>query len=153
MGGLGWDGVVRIATVGGEIFPTYPDRPCGPPSLLPQWVPGRGIDHPTPSSAEVKERVELLLLLPLWAFASCISVNFFLMCSFSDVVPRIATWRLHMPPYIRCVFRTTNQNFSINLLSLPCGIPESCTTPFRRWCQDANGQALRRRRTFFCFAL
>jgi hypothetical protein len=47
-----------------------------------QWVPalsrlikrpGRGVDHPPPSSAEVKERVELLLL---WAFVVCSRVNF-----------------------------------------------------------------------------
>ena len=28
-----------------------------------KW-PGRGVDHPTPSSAEVKERVELYLYFP-----------------------------------------------------------------------------------------
>jgi hypothetical protein len=35
--------------------------------------PGRGVDHPPPSSAEVKERVQLL---PLWAFMACSRVNF-----------------------------------------------------------------------------
>ena len=35
---------------------------------------GRGVDHPPPSSAEVKERVEPYL--PLWAFVACCSVNF-----------------------------------------------------------------------------
>ena len=48
-------------------------RPCGPPSLLCNGyrVPfprvkrtGRGVDHPPPSSAEVKERVELYLYSP-----------------------------------------------------------------------------------------
>jgi hypothetical protein len=34
--------------------------------------PKRGVDHPTPSSAEVKDRVEL----PLRAFMACCSVNF-----------------------------------------------------------------------------
>jgi len=29
---------------------------------------GRGVDHPPPSSAEVKERVELYLPSPAWAF-------------------------------------------------------------------------------------
>jgi hypothetical protein len=40
------------------------------------WVkwPGRGVDHPPPSSAEVKERVELYL--PLWAFMACCRENF-----------------------------------------------------------------------------
>jgi hypothetical protein len=45
---------------GGEIFHTRPDRPWGPPSLLYNGYgsfpvvkrPGRGADHPTPSSAE-----------------------------------------------------------------------------------------------------
>ena len=54
---------------GGEIFRTHPDWPWGPPSLLYNGYrvfPGvkwtwRGIHHPPPSSAEVKERVELYL--------------------------------------------------------------------------------------------
>jgi len=56
---------------GGEIFRTRPDRPWGP--LSPYTMgnvsfpevkrPGRGVDNP-PSSAEVKERVELYLYSP-----------------------------------------------------------------------------------------
>jgi hypothetical protein len=51
-----------------EVFPIYPDRPWGSPSLLYDGYlvsfpevkqPGRGINHPPPTSAEVKERVEL----------------------------------------------------------------------------------------------
>jgi hypothetical protein len=38
--------------------------------------PGRGVDHPPPSSAEVKERVELIHLLPLWAFVACSRLKF-----------------------------------------------------------------------------
>ena len=58
---------------GGEIFRTRPDRPWGPPSLIYNGYPvpfqgvkrpGRGVDHPPPSSAEVKERVELYLYSP-----------------------------------------------------------------------------------------
>jgi len=58
---------------GGEIFRTRPDRPWGPPSLLYNGYrlcfpgvqrPGHGIDHPSPSSADVKERVELYLYSP-----------------------------------------------------------------------------------------
>jgi hypothetical protein len=54
--------------VGREIFRTRPHRPCGPSSLLynGNWVsfprvkrPGRGVNHPIPSGAEVKERVDL----------------------------------------------------------------------------------------------
>jgi len=37
--------------------------------------PGRGVDHTSPSSAEVKERV-YLPLLPLWAFVACSRVKF-----------------------------------------------------------------------------
>jgi hypothetical protein len=58
---------------GAEIFRTRPDRPWGPPSLLYDGYrvscagvkrPGRGVNHPPPSSAEVKERVELYLYSP-----------------------------------------------------------------------------------------
>jgi len=56
-----------------RFFRTRPDQPWGPPSLLYNGYrvsfpgvkrPGRGVDHPTPSSAEVKESVELYLYSP-----------------------------------------------------------------------------------------
>ena len=57
-----------------RIFRTCPDRPWGPPSLLYNGYrvfPGgtaavarHGVDHPTRSKAEVKERVELYLYSP-----------------------------------------------------------------------------------------
>jgi hypothetical protein len=59
---------------GGEIFLTRPHRPWGPPSLLHTWYrvsfpevkrPKRGVDHPPPSSAEVKERVSYTSTPPL----------------------------------------------------------------------------------------
>jgi len=58
--------------VGDEIFRTRPDRPWGLPSLLHNRYrvfpgvkrPGRGVDHPPPSSAEVKEKGELYLYSP-----------------------------------------------------------------------------------------
>ena len=54
------------------IFRTRPDLLWGPPSLLYNVYrvfpgikrPGRGVGHPTPSSAEVKERVQLYLYSP-----------------------------------------------------------------------------------------
>ena len=64
---------------GGEIFRAHLDRPWGPTSLLYKghWVfpggkaAGTWRSPPTPSSAEVKERVELYLyspIGPLWPF-------------------------------------------------------------------------------------
>jgi hypothetical protein len=50
--------------VGGEIFRTCLDRPCGPPSLQFNWYrvfpggkvrPGRDADHSPPSNAKVFE--------------------------------------------------------------------------------------------------
>ena len=38
--------------------------------------PGRGVDHPPPSSAEVKERVELYLYSPSGPFVACSRENF-----------------------------------------------------------------------------
>ena len=58
---------------GSEIFRTRPHRRWGPPNLLYNGYrvsfsgvegPGRGGDHPSPSNAEVKERVELYLYSP-----------------------------------------------------------------------------------------
>jgi hypothetical protein len=68
----GW--TVRGSNPGGsEIFRTRPHRPWGPPTLLYNGHrvsfpgvqrPGRRVNHPPPSSAEVKERVELYLYSP-----------------------------------------------------------------------------------------
>jgi hypothetical protein len=80
---VGRDSSVSIATSygldgpgfesrGSEIFRTRPARPWGPSSFLYSGYrvfpgvkrPGRGVHHPPPSSAEVKERVELYLFSP-----------------------------------------------------------------------------------------
>jgi len=77
---VGRDSSVGIATrygldgpgIGGEIFRTCPDRPWGPPSLLYNGyrvfpgvkATGAWRWPPTPSSAKVKERVELYLYSP-----------------------------------------------------------------------------------------
>jgi len=36
----------------------------------------RGVDHPPTSSAEIKERVQLYIYTPLWAFVGCPRANF-----------------------------------------------------------------------------
>ena len=36
---------------------------------------GRSVDHPPSFSADVKERVQLYLLLPLWVFVACSRMN------------------------------------------------------------------------------
>ena len=69
--------VMRLATGlnagGGEIFHTRLDRPWGPPGLLHNGYRvsfpgmkrrGRGLNHPPPSSAEIKERIELYFYSP-----------------------------------------------------------------------------------------
>ena len=56
-----------------QIFSTRPHRPWDPPSLLHNRYrvsfpgvkrPGRGLKHPPPSNAEVKEKVQLYLSSP-----------------------------------------------------------------------------------------
>jgi hypothetical protein len=63
----GLDGAGIESRGEGEKFRTYPDRLWGPSSLLYHGDrvflpgvkrPGRGVDHQTPSSAEVKESVQ-----------------------------------------------------------------------------------------------
>jgi hypothetical protein len=74
----GLDGPGIESQWGGEVF-AHPSRPAlGSTQPPTQWVPGItqgvkrtecGIDHPPPSSVEVKERVELYIYLssePLW---------------------------------------------------------------------------------------
>jgi len=69
---MGW--MVRGSNPGGgKVFRNCPNWPWGPPSLLysrrrisfpgVKW-PGRDIDRPPLSNAEVKERVELYLCFP-----------------------------------------------------------------------------------------
>ena len=55
---------------GGEIFCIHPDRRWGQPSLRVSFPevkrPRRGVNHPPPTTAEVKERVELHIYSPLY---------------------------------------------------------------------------------------
>jgi hypothetical protein len=68
--GLVGAGIKSRWGVGGEIFRTSHKRPCGPSNRLQNGYqvsfpgmkrPGRGLNHPPPSRAEDKERVELYL--------------------------------------------------------------------------------------------
>jgi len=79
--------IIRVRSsnpVGGEFFRTCQDQCWGPPSLLYDGyrvcVPGqkrlgRSVDHPPPSNAEVKERVELCVYLSLGIHAACSKVT------------------------------------------------------------------------------
>jgi len=70
-----WGWTVRGSYAGGGRDFPHQSRPVLGPTQPPvQWVPGlsrgvkrteRGFEHPLPSSAEVKERVELYLYTPL----------------------------------------------------------------------------------------
>ena len=72
---VGWSGD-RIPVGGGRDF-KHPSRPALGLTQPPiQWVPGlsrgvkrpgRSVDHPPPSSAEVEGRVELYICSPFWA--------------------------------------------------------------------------------------
>ena len=80
----------------GEIFRTRPHRLCGPSSLLCNACrvsfselkrSGRGVNHPHPSSAEVKETVELYFYSPsgpscpvLGRNMSFLRLSFYLFC-------------------------------------------------------------------------
>jgi hypothetical protein len=87
---MGWT-VQGSNTGGGDVYRTCPYRPWGPSSLLYNGYlvfpggkerPGRGVDHPPPSSAEVKEN-RAILLLSLRALLACYRVTFTSHCPFS----------------------------------------------------------------------
>jgi len=62
--------------------------------------PGRGDDYPPLPNAEVKERVELYLYSPLWAFVACsrmtFTFTFFCCCRFCVFVLWVITVKLKM---------------------------------------------------------
>jgi hypothetical protein len=59
---------------------------------------GRGVDHPPPSSAEVKEMVAINLLL-LWAFVACyrLTFTFTFTCTLTCIVPLLSVISLPFP--------------------------------------------------------
>jgi len=105
---------------GGEIFRTQPDRPWGPLSLPYNGylvLPGgktAGAWRWTPSSAEIKERIELYLCFPLRAFVACSRVTFTFTCIFTECTKRLrfelngsseGVCAVHCDPSVRrCVF-------------------------------------------------
>ena len=54
--------------------------------------PECGIEHPPPSSAEVKETVELYLYSPVWALVACSTMNFTLLISVYCVPREMHYW-------------------------------------------------------------
>ena len=92
-------------------FPHYPDWPWGPSSFLwngywvlprVKWL-GRGIDHPPPSSADVKERVQLYLYSPsgpLWPVIGWTLPIFILMTAEHFYPKKAAKWIKHISAQI-----------------------------------------------------
>ena len=56
--------------------------------------PGRSADHTPPSSAEVKERVQLYLYSPLWTFMACSRVNCTFYCAYTS--SSVTMWSLNI---------------------------------------------------------
>ena len=118
---LGGDSAVGLANfVGAEIFRIRPDQPWGPPGLVYIGYrvsfpgvkrPGRGVNHPRPSSAEVKERVEITLL-PLWTFMVCSMANFTFYYRFET---RMDLWCTSM------VYIVVHSEFSESCKLIACG--------------------------------
>jgi hypothetical protein len=72
----------------------------GTGSFLGVKQPGCGTDHPPPSSAKVKERLELYLYFPLWAFVACSRVifTFYLYCR------SVWDWAIEELTIFKCLF-------------------------------------------------
>jgi hypothetical protein len=80
----GLDGLGIKSWSGGKIFCTHSDLPCGLPIHFYNgyWVSFPGVkwpehgDHPPPSSAEVKEKVELYLYSKVFVDSSRVNFTF-----------------------------------------------------------------------------
>jgi hypothetical protein len=86
----------------GEIFLTCPDRTSDSPRLLYDGYrvyfpgvnrPGRGVDHPPLSSAEVKERVELYLYYPSGTSWTVLGRNLRFKRSLEELNIVVTTWK------------------------------------------------------------
>ena len=96
IGGTGWT-VRGLNPCGGEIFRTRTGLPWGSHRLLYNGyrvsVPGvkqpvRGVNHPPPSSAEVKERVELYLYSTSGPSEPVLGSSLFLPCIYLCIFTR-----------------------------------------------------------------
>ena len=95
---------------GSEIFHTRPDQPGSPHSLLYNGyrisLPG-GINHPPPSSAEVKERIEPYLCSPygpLWLVGQTLPLPFSckkLNMDYVQISKRDTSWNAQQIPWSR----------------------------------------------------
>ena len=141
---VGWDSVVGIVTCyrlggqgikswWGDIFCSHTYRLWHLPSLLYNVYQisflgvkhsGHDIDHPPPSSAEVKERVEIFLYFCLRAFMACYMVNFTFFCVwfyFVILVPIVIKW--HSPSDLQNVLQIYPVHHNLHTwLHLPAGI-------------------------------
>jgi hypothetical protein len=101
---MGWDSSVGTATRYGLEGPGIECRV--PVKTSPEAHPasytmrivsflGRAVDHPPPSSAVVKERVELYMYSPSRAFAACSRVKFTVYPYLYFIFPCVKSFRYH----------------------------------------------------------
>jgi hypothetical protein len=71
-------------------------------SLFRVKRPGRGVDHPSPSSAEVKERARLLL--PLWGVIACSRLDFTCTLQYTVIaLPKLSWCHVRFPAHCTSV--------------------------------------------------
>jgi hypothetical protein len=64
-------------------------------TFLGVHLPGRGVDHPPPSNAKFKERVELNFYCPLWAFVTRYGMNLTLRLFLNGHIKRTCRLKLN----------------------------------------------------------
>jgi hypothetical protein len=105
--------------------------------------PGRGVDHPLPSSAEVKERVGLYILFFLWALVACSRANLTLKCTHYLINVSCC---IHTEHYIRRIKQVRLQR-SLKGLKTPF-----CFSRGRTQCSEALSVAIWRRNFLLNFS-